>query len=367
MNEQEKIQQLKSRVQTGPVGQFFAWWIEELRLALPETWQRKLQHAMRRVALQYRDGALVLLADENRRLTDLDDLSASLDTRVQRQQAEDLLERNDLECLRSGQLGDLARHQSLDLDVLDLAPFEVAQPGTDGVGERSGRRHVDEGHVDAESGHEEDQTLWNRQRPDVVRSRGPGDADLQAPGVAEPLADRDVVGEDLARVVDVVLHRDHRDLRMLGNFAEVCIPDPVEAIANRDGFTHPREHLGRVLWRLAVRQLHLVGGQVVVRLEVAMQFGVGGRLFRPGRLGPMMAGRTKGDQVVESVCDLVIPIFARDIPKLPERLDVVDVVRPCFPLWRPALGAGVVLEIDGLTGGLAGKGAHGGWNPYGGE
>ena len=33
---QEKIQQLKSRVQTGPVGQFFAWWIEELRLALPD-------------------------------------------------------------------------------------------------------------------------------------------------------------------------------------------------------------------------------------------------------------------------------------------------------------------------------------------
>ncbi|MEJ2385213.1 MAG: PilN domain-containing protein [Xanthomonadales bacterium] len=94
---QEKIQQLKSRVQTGPVGQFFAWWIEELRLALPEPWQRKLQHAMRRVALQYRDGALVLLADENRRLTDLDDLPASLDTRVQRQQAEDLLERNDLD------------------------------------------------------------------------------------------------------------------------------------------------------------------------------------------------------------------------------------------------------------------------------
>jgi general secretion pathway protein L len=94
---QEKLQQLKNRVQTGPVGQFFAWWIEELRLALPETWQAKLQHAMRRVALQYRDGALVLLADENRRLTGLGELPASLDARVQRQQAEDLLEQNDLD------------------------------------------------------------------------------------------------------------------------------------------------------------------------------------------------------------------------------------------------------------------------------
>ena len=94
---QEKLQQLKNRVQTGPVGQFFAWWIEELRLALPESWQARLQHAMRRVALQYRDGALMVLADENRRLTRLGELPASLDARVQRQQAEDLLEQNDLD------------------------------------------------------------------------------------------------------------------------------------------------------------------------------------------------------------------------------------------------------------------------------
>ena len=94
---QEKLQQLKHRVQTGPVGQFFAWWIEELRLALPESWRSKLQHAMRRVALQYRDGALTVLADENRRLTALGELPASLDARVQRQQAEDLLEQGDLD------------------------------------------------------------------------------------------------------------------------------------------------------------------------------------------------------------------------------------------------------------------------------
>ena len=94
---QEKIQQLKSRVETGPVGQFFAWWTEELRLALPETWQRRLQHAMRRVALQYRDGALALFADDNHRLDGLGELPASLDARVQRQQADDLLEQNGLD------------------------------------------------------------------------------------------------------------------------------------------------------------------------------------------------------------------------------------------------------------------------------
>lgn len=94
---QQKFLELKNRVQTGPVGQFFTWWIEELRLALPESWQRKLQHAMRRVALQYRDGALVVLADENRRLTPLGELPASLDARMQRQQAEDLLQQNGLD------------------------------------------------------------------------------------------------------------------------------------------------------------------------------------------------------------------------------------------------------------------------------
>jgi len=94
---QQKILELKNRVQTGPVGQFFAWWIEELRLALPESWQRKLHQAMRRVALQYRDGALVVFADENRRLTELGELPASLDARLQRQQARDLLEQNGLD------------------------------------------------------------------------------------------------------------------------------------------------------------------------------------------------------------------------------------------------------------------------------
>ena len=92
----QKLQDLKGRIQAGPVGQFFAWWIEELRLAMPEHWQRKLQHAMRRVALEPRDGALVLAADENRRLGEIGVLPASLDTSVARQQAEDLLEANDL-------------------------------------------------------------------------------------------------------------------------------------------------------------------------------------------------------------------------------------------------------------------------------
>jgi len=93
---QQKIQDLKGRVQTGPVGQFFAWWFEELRLALPESWQRRLKHAMRRVALELRDGTLVVMADENRKLTGLGSVPGTLDSSLQRQQTGDLLVENDL-------------------------------------------------------------------------------------------------------------------------------------------------------------------------------------------------------------------------------------------------------------------------------
>ena len=59
---QQNLLQLKSRVQNGPVGQFFGWWVEELKQALPQPWQETLQHAMRRLAVEVRDGSLVLAA-----------------------------------------------------------------------------------------------------------------------------------------------------------------------------------------------------------------------------------------------------------------------------------------------------------------
>ena len=93
---QQNLLQLKSRVQNGPAGQFFGWWVEELKQALPEPWQEKLQHAMRRLTLEVRNGSLVLAVDENRQLTELGELPASPDKGLQKQQVEDLVDHNDM-------------------------------------------------------------------------------------------------------------------------------------------------------------------------------------------------------------------------------------------------------------------------------
>lgn len=93
---QKKLLELWARVQAGPAGQFFAWWVAELRLALPESWQQKLQRASRRIALERHDGDIALWADENRRLAGLGVVPASADATVQHQQAEDLAAQHDL-------------------------------------------------------------------------------------------------------------------------------------------------------------------------------------------------------------------------------------------------------------------------------
>ena len=62
---------------------------------------------------------------------------------------------------------------------------------------------VGQGHVEAEARHHQDQALGDGERPHVVGRRGPGDADLETAGLAELLPDGQVVGQDLARVVDI--------------------------------------------------------------------------------------------------------------------------------------------------------------------
>jgi general secretion pathway protein L len=93
---QQKWQQLRNRVRTGQIGKFFAWWLGELRQAMPAAWQEKLQHAMRRVGFTLGEGLLSLAVDENRRLTELDAFPLSQDAALQRQEIEDLLRRSEL-------------------------------------------------------------------------------------------------------------------------------------------------------------------------------------------------------------------------------------------------------------------------------
>lgn len=93
---QQNLQQLRSRVQAGPVGAFFRWWFGELKQAMPASWQAKLQHAMRRVTLMLDGESLVVGTDENRRVSRLDAFPLSEDAELQRQQIDDLLGQGEL-------------------------------------------------------------------------------------------------------------------------------------------------------------------------------------------------------------------------------------------------------------------------------
>ena len=83
-------------LQTGPVGKFIRWWLGELRLALPPSWQQKLQYALRRVTLILDTEFLKVGVDDNRQLKPLESISLSQDTKLQQEQIEDLLKDQDL-------------------------------------------------------------------------------------------------------------------------------------------------------------------------------------------------------------------------------------------------------------------------------
>jgi len=94
---EQNVQQLRNRLQAGPAGSFFRWWLGELKQAMPASWQTRLQHAMRRVTLMLDGETLIVGTDENRRNSRLDSFSLLEDAKLQRQQIDDLLEDNDLQ------------------------------------------------------------------------------------------------------------------------------------------------------------------------------------------------------------------------------------------------------------------------------
>jgi general secretion pathway protein L len=93
---QQNIRQLGRRLRSGPFGQFLRWWWNELLLAMPVRWRERLQKAMRRVTLMLEGGTLEVYVDENRSLRKLDVLKKTQDHLLQRQELDDLLNRNSL-------------------------------------------------------------------------------------------------------------------------------------------------------------------------------------------------------------------------------------------------------------------------------
>jgi len=94
---EEKLLQLISWLKAGPAGKFLRWWTEELRQAMPASWQQKLQHALRRATLVVRNDSLSVGVDENRSLETLEVFSMAQDAALQKQQVEDLLLKNELQ------------------------------------------------------------------------------------------------------------------------------------------------------------------------------------------------------------------------------------------------------------------------------
>lgn len=94
---EEKLLQLFSWLKAGPAGKFLRWWTEELRQAMPASWQQKLQHALRRATLVVRNDSLSVGIDENRSLETLEVFSMAQDAVLQKQQVEDLLLKNELQ------------------------------------------------------------------------------------------------------------------------------------------------------------------------------------------------------------------------------------------------------------------------------
>lgn len=94
---EQHINDLRHRLRTGPVGKFFTWWVEELKSALPESWQEKLQHATRRLVVTPGAGALELGVVENRQMKVIGEIPLAQDATLQRQQFEDLRTQNELE------------------------------------------------------------------------------------------------------------------------------------------------------------------------------------------------------------------------------------------------------------------------------
>ena len=90
------IQNLRFRFANGPAGQFFKWWGEELRNAMPSRLRARLQYARRKLLVQIIDGEIVFSVDNAKSIQSLDAVPVDLDPRLQQQRIRDLLLRHEL-------------------------------------------------------------------------------------------------------------------------------------------------------------------------------------------------------------------------------------------------------------------------------
>jgi general secretion pathway protein L len=91
-----KVQYWQSRIRNGPVGEFFSWWADELKLLLPETWQARLRLATRRLSMQINESSLQLGIADDQVIRPLEAISLEQDNALTQRHLKALLERDDL-------------------------------------------------------------------------------------------------------------------------------------------------------------------------------------------------------------------------------------------------------------------------------
>jgi general secretion pathway protein L len=90
------IQNIRFRFVNGPAGQFFQWWGEELRKAMPAQFRARMQYARRRLLVQTGDGEIALSIDDAGMIQSLDSFSTVQDPQLQQQRVRELLQQHEL-------------------------------------------------------------------------------------------------------------------------------------------------------------------------------------------------------------------------------------------------------------------------------
>ena len=90
------IQNARFRLANGPTGQFFKWWGEELRNAMPAQLRERMQYARRKLLMQVSDGEIVFSIDNDKAIQSLDSVSIDQDPQLQQQRIRDILQQHEL-------------------------------------------------------------------------------------------------------------------------------------------------------------------------------------------------------------------------------------------------------------------------------
>lgn len=90
------IQNIRYRFANGPAGQFFSWWGEALRSAMPAQLRARLQYARRKLLVQIGDHEITLSVANAEAIQALDALSTDQDVQIQRQRVRELLKQHEL-------------------------------------------------------------------------------------------------------------------------------------------------------------------------------------------------------------------------------------------------------------------------------